>query len=168
LSQSEAEKKIAGLHRIKHVSLVLLNLLLNQELIVMAKFFKSTRNLNGDEYKQKLRFVPDADKEPKVGHEISEPAIFRFLLNEEEMEKFDEAKVEIPEMLDVLKDIDKQSKITQVEIYQSSMHSTTDVIKAFHVFIVFKSTSVTADDAGGYHWWSLEKNTEYIALQRSR
>jgi hypothetical protein len=147
--------------------LVLLNLLLNQELIVMAKFFK--RNLNGDEYKQKLRFVPDADKEPKVGHEISEPAIFRFLLNEEEMEKFDEAKVEIPEMLDVLKDIDKQSKITQVEIYQSSMHSTTDVIKAFHVFIVFKSTSETAaDDAGVYYWWSLEKNTEYIALQRSR
>jgi hypothetical protein len=113
--------------------------------------------------------VPDADKEPKVGHEISEPAIFRFLLNEEEMEKFDEAKVEIPEMLDVLKDIDKQSKITQVEIYQSSMHSTTDVIKAFHVFIVFKSTSETAaDDAGVYYWWSLEKNTEYIALQRSR
>jgi hypothetical protein len=42
----------------------------------------------------------------------------------------------------------------------------TDAFKAYHVFIVFKSTSETADD--GIHWWSLEKNTEYIVLQRCR
>ncbi|XP_046643226.1 serine/threonine-protein phosphatase 6 regulatory ankyrin repeat subunit A-like [Daphnia pulicaria] len=133
----------------------------------MAKSFKSTRSLTGGDYKQKLYFVPCADNEPKVGHEISEPAIFRFLLNEETMGKFDEAdEVEIVKMLDVLKDIDKPSKITQVEAYQSSMRKMTDAVKAYHVFIVFKSTSETADD--GIHWWSLEKNSEYIVLQRSR
>jgi hypothetical protein len=164
LSHSEAGKnKTARLH----VSLVLSNLMLNQELIVMAKSFESTRNLTGGEYKQKLYFVPCADNEPKVGHEISEPAIFRFLLNEETLEKFSEAaEVEIAKMLDVLKDIDKQSKITQIEAYRSSMGKMTDAFKAYHVFIVFKSTSETADD--GIHWWSLEKNTEYIVLQRCR
>ncbi|EFX74582.1 hypothetical protein DAPPUDRAFT_108783 [Daphnia pulex] len=134
----------------------------------MAKSFNSTRNLTGGEYKQKLYFVPCADNKPKVGHEISEPAIFRFLLNEETLEKFDEAaEVEIAEMLEILKDIDKRSKITQVEAYQSSMNPVTNAVKAYHVFIVFKSTSETADDEV-YYWWSLEKGTDYITLQRSR
>jgi hypothetical protein len=49
LSHSEAGKnKTARLH----VSLVLSNVMLNQELIVMAKSFESTRNLTGGEYKQ--------------------------------------------------------------------------------------------------------------------
>jgi ankyrin repeat protein len=149
--------------------LVLLNLLLNQELIFMAKSFKSTRNLTGGEYKQKLYFVPCADNEPKVGHEISEPAIFRFLLNEETMGKFDEAdEVEIVKMLEILKDIDKHSKITQVEAYRSSMMKATDTVKAYHVFIVFNSISEKADDGVYCYWWSLEKSTDYIFLQRSR
>ncbi len=122
-------------------------------------------SLFGAESQQKLLFVPDADYEPKKIHDISEAAIFRFLLNEETMGKFDEAEVEIPKMLEVLKDIDKQLKINQVEIHQSSMGSTTDTFKAFHAFIVFKSTSETADH--GVYWWSLEKNMEYIVLQRS-
>jgi ankyrin repeat protein len=130
----------------------------------MANSFSG--KLKGGKYKQKLHFVPCADKEePKVGHEISEAAIFRFLLNEEKMGKFDEAEVEIPEMLEILKDIEKKSKITQVEVYRNSMNPVTDAMKAFHVFIVFKSTSETADDR--VYWWSLEKNTEYIVLQRS-
>jgi ankyrin repeat protein len=134
----------------------------------MAKSFKSTRNLTGGGYKQKLYFVPCADYEPKVGHEISESAFFRILLNEERMKKSDEAaEVKMPEMLDVFKDIDKHSKITQVEAYRSSMNPVTDAVKAYHVFIVFKSTSETADDRV-YYWWSLEKNTDYIVLQRSR
>ncbi|XP_046643175.1 serine/threonine-protein phosphatase 6 regulatory ankyrin repeat subunit B-like [Daphnia pulicaria] len=135
----------------------------------MAKSFKSTRNLTGGDYKQKLYFVPDADNEPKVGHEISEPAIFRFLLNEETMGKFDEAdEVEIVKMLEILKDIDKHSKITQVEAYRSSMMKATDTVKAYHVFIVFNSISETADDGVYCYWWSLEKSTDYITLQRSR
>ncbi len=129
--------------------------------------FESTPSVTGGEYKKMLRFVLCADNEPQVGHEISEHAIFRFLLNEETMGKFDEAdEVEIAKMLDVLKDIDKQSKITQVEVYRSSMGKATDKVKAFHVFIIFKSTSETADD--GVYWWSLEKNSKYIVLQRSR
>ncbi len=130
----------------------------------MANSFRG--KLKGGKYKKMLHFVPDADNKPKVGHEISEPAIFRFLLNEETLEKFDEPEIEIPEMLDVLKEIDKKLKITQVEIHQSSMGSTTDAFKAFHAFIVFKSTSETAGD--GIHWWSLEKNSKYIVLQRCR
>ncbi len=129
--------------------------------------FESTSSVPGSEYKKKLLFVPCDDNEPKEGHEISEPAIFRFLLNEETLEKFDEAaEVEIVKMLEILKDIDKHSKITQVEAYRSSMMKITDAFKAYHVFIVFKSTSETADY--GIYWWSLEKNTEYIVLQRSR
>jgi ankyrin repeat protein len=146
-----------------HVRLVLSKLLLNQELIMENSF---SGKLKGGKYKQKLHFVPCSDKEePQVGHEISEPAIFRFLLNEETMGKFDEAdEVEIAKMLDVLKDIDKQSKITQVEIHQSSMNTVADAFNAYHVFIVFKSTSETDRD----YWWSLEKNLEYIVLQRFR
>jgi ankyrin repeat protein len=136
---------------------------------VMGKYsqkFKSTRNLTGGEYKKTLLFVPDADNEPHVVHEISEPALFQFVLNEETLEEFKGAEVEIAKMLDVLKDIDKQSKITQVEAYHSSRKKMTDALKAYHVFIVFKSTSEKADD--GVYWWSLEKHTEYIVLQRSR
>jgi hypothetical protein len=41
------------------------------------------RNLFGGVSRQKLLFVPDADNQPDVDHEISEAALFRFLLNEE-------------------------------------------------------------------------------------
>jgi ankyrin repeat protein len=120
------------------------------------------KGLYGGKYKQKLSYVPFAGTKPKEKHEISEPALFRFLLNEETLQQFDEA--EIPEMLGILKDIDKNSKIAEVEIHQSSMGPATDAIKAFHVFIVFKTTSEIDED----YWWSLEKNLEYIILQRSR
>ncbi|XP_046649308.1 serine/threonine-protein phosphatase 6 regulatory ankyrin repeat subunit A-like [Daphnia pulicaria] len=118
----------------------------------------------GAEFKVKLLFVPDADNKPEEKHEISEPALFRFLINEEIYKKINEAGVRMPEMLNVLKDIDRQSKIIQVEAYQSSMMKASDKIKKFHVFIVFKSTSVTDE----VYWWSLEKGLEYIVLQRSR
>jgi ankyrin repeat protein len=122
-------------------------------------------NYFGGESQQKLLFVPDADNKPEKDHEISEPALFRFLLNEETLKELDEADgAEIPDMLDVLKDIDKESKITEFETHQSSMGSAKDFKGAFHVFIVFKTTSGT----DGVYWWSLEKNRDYIALQRSR
>jgi hypothetical protein len=112
---------------------------------------------------QKLYFVPDANK-PGEHHEISEAALFRFLLNEETLREYTETEVELPEMLKVLKDVDKVSKITEFETHQSSMGSATDSSKAFHVFIVFKSTSETEGD----YWWSLEKNRDFIVLQRFR
>ncbi|EFX81603.1 hypothetical protein DAPPUDRAFT_102071 [Daphnia pulex] len=123
------------------------------------------RNLFGAESQQKLLFVPDADNKPDVQHDMSEPAIFRFLLNEETLQQLDAAGAEIPDMLNVLKDVDKNWKITEFETHQSSMGSATDSKKAFHVFIVFKTTSEAANDEVYYYWWSLEKNLEYIVLQ---
>jgi hypothetical protein len=127
----------------------------------------SVQNLTGAESKQKLLFVPNADNQPYMNHEISDPALFRFLLNEESLKQLDTAEAyrhPNTRMLAVLKDIDKDSQIIEFEIHRTSMQSVTDAMKAFHVFIVFKSTSETDGD----YWWSLEKNTEYIVLQRSR
>ncbi|XP_046634899.1 serine/threonine-protein phosphatase 6 regulatory ankyrin repeat subunit B-like isoform X2 [Daphnia pulicaria] len=122
------------------------------------------RDYFGAESQQKLLFVPDADNQPEGEHEISEPALFRFLLNEETLEDIKKAKGEIPDMLNVLRDINKESKITEFETHQSSMGTTKDLKRAFHVFIVFKTTCQTDKD----YWWSLEKNRDYIVLQRSR
>jgi hypothetical protein len=119
----------------------------------------------GANFKKKLLFVPNADTNPKVEHEISEPALFRYLLNEETIQEFKELQAEIPAMLNTLSGIDKLSRITEIEIHQSSMSSVTDESKAFHVFIVFNTTSGKDED---FWWWSLEKNMEYIVLQRSR
>jgi ankyrin repeat protein len=130
----------------------------------LAKWIPSLNSYIGGDYKQKLLFVPDADNKPEEDHEISEPALFRFLLNEETTEEIKRAEADIPDMLNVLKDIDKQSKITEFETHQSSMGLRKDLSKAFHVFIVFKTTS----EKDGDYWWSLEKGTDYITLQRSR
>ncbi len=67
-------------------------------------------------------------------------------------------------MRGILKDMDTNSKITQVEIHQSSIGPAKNSSKAFHVWIVFKTTS----EKDGDYWWSLEKNTKYIVLQRFR
>jgi ankyrin repeat protein len=121
--------------------------------------------LFGGKYKQKLLFVPDADNKPEDKHEISEPALFRFLIKEKAMEQLDAAaEAETTQMQRILKDIERNTKITEFEPHQSSMGSATDSSKAFHVFIVFKTTSKKDGD----YWWSLEKNTDYIVLQRSR
>ncbi|EFX74585.1 hypothetical protein DAPPUDRAFT_324261 [Daphnia pulex] len=134
---------------------------------VLASLFSNIPSV-GDYYgagsQQKLLFVPDADKKPDVDHEISEAALFRFLLNEESLQQLDAAGAEIPDMLNVLKDIDKNWKITEFETHQSSMDSAKDFKGAFHVFIVFKTTSET----DRVYWWSLEKGMDYITLQRSR
>ena len=119
------------------------------------------KSLIGGTFKEKLLFVPNADTHPKVQHEISEPALFRFLLKEKTIE----AQAEMQAMLNTLSGMDKLSKITKVEIHESSMGSVTDLSdRAVHVFIVFK----TCGKDGDYYWWSLEKNTKYIVLQRSR
>jgi hypothetical protein len=43
------------------------------------------------------------------------------------------------------------------------MGKATDKIRAFHVFIVFKTVS----EKDGEFWWSLEKDTEYIIFAYS-
>nr|CAH0106935.1 unnamed protein product [Daphnia galeata] len=118
----------------------------------------------GKSLRKKLLFVPNADTNPEEKHEISEPALFRFLLNEKTIE----AQAEIQAMLNTLSGIDKLSKITEIEIHESSMGSVTDFGQAFHAFIVFKTISGMDGEIGDYWWWSLEKNREYIVLQRSR
>jgi hypothetical protein len=116
---------------------------------------------------QNLSFVPDAATKPQDKHEIPEPALFQFLLDEEIMEQLDEAGAEIPEMLDVLKDLDKESEITEFEIHQINRTGKVADLKklAFHTFVVFKTTSETEGD----DWWSLEKNNldAGLVLQRS-
>ncbi|XP_046649363.1 uncharacterized protein LOC124340776 [Daphnia pulicaria] len=126
-------------------------------------YFWRFRPLLGGESKQKLSFVPDADNNPDTDYEITEPALVRYLLNKEAVEELDEAEAELPEMLNVLKDIDKASKITLFETHQSSIDMMKDFKQAFHAFVVFKTTSETEGD----YWWSLEKGIDYITLQRS-
>jgi ankyrin repeat protein len=108
--------------------------------------------------------VADAEINPKFGHEISEPGLFRFLLNEETIEQLKEAQTDMPQILNVLSGIDKLSKITLFGTYQSSIDSVKDGSRVCHVFIVFK----TASKRDGVYWWSLEKSVVYIVLQRSR
>jgi ankyrin repeat protein len=136
-----------------------------EKLPVIGKYF-------GSVYEQKLYFVPDAQNEPGDDdkHEVSEAALFRFLLNEQTLKHCKEVQAVLPDMLDVLKTIDKESEITEFEAHQSSMGKVQDLKGAFHVFIVFKTTkkreNETADDDEVY-WWSLEKGMDYITLQRS-
>jgi ankyrin repeat protein len=118
--------------------------------------------LFGAQSKKMLRLVPDADSKPEEHQKISEPVLLRWLLNDENMNQLNEA--ETTQMRGILKDMDTNSKITQVEIHQSSIGPVKDSSKAFHVWIVFKTTS----EKDGDYWWSLEKNTKYIVLQRSR
>jgi hypothetical protein len=94
---------------------------------------------------QKLFFFDVDNKKPKTkeDHEIKEPALFRFLLNEETLKQLDETEAGTTQMLGILKDINKESKITEFEPHQSSMGKVADWKKAFHVFIVFKTTSET-------------------------
>jgi ankyrin repeat protein len=106
--------------------------------------------------------VPFAGTKPEEKHAISEAALFIFLHDGKTTGQLNTTEAE---MLDVLKDIDKASKITEVEIHQSSMGPLKTLFKAFHVFNVFRTTS---ESDGGNYWWSLEKNMEYIILQRSR
>ncbi len=117
--------------------------------------------LSGLNYNPKLSYVPFAGTKPEEKFQISPSALFRFLHDEKTTEQLNTTEAE---MLDVLKDIDKASKITEVEIHQSSMGSATDTTKAFHVFNVFRTTI----ESDGDYWFSLEKNTNHVVLQRSR
>ncbi len=117
----------------------------------------------GGKYTKKLIIVADAGTKPVVKQEVTETELL-LLLHPELLELIN--KAETPELtLNRLKGIvNKESKIIQVEIHQSSMGSAKNWFDAFHVFMVLKTTS----EIDGDYWWSLEKNTKHIVLQRSR
>lgn len=139
-----------------YISLVMFCLLF---LALMSEVFSGRFICLGGKYKKKLIIVLDAGTKPEEKHEVTETKLLR-LLDEKFLEPLDETKV-----LDDLKGIvNKYLKITQVEIHQSSMHSATNATKVFHAFNVFRTTS----ESDGDYWWSLEKNLDYIVLQRSR
>jgi ankyrin repeat protein len=131
-------------------------------LIILVVLVVVVAWLTGWKYNQTLSYVPFAGTKPEEKHAISEAALFIFLHDGKTTGQLNTTEAE---MLDVLKDIDKASKITEVEIHQSSMGPLKTLFKAFHVFNVFRTTS---ESDGGNYWWSLEKNMEYIILQRSR
>lgn len=127
-------------------------------------------SLFGGDSKQKLLYVPDADKQPDVFHEIPDSAIQSLLFDQETgVEQLDQAEAGTTQMLGALKDIDKESTINQVEILRSKIGSETGVRGAHHVFMVFETTRNTVNDEKTVSWWwSLERDTEYVILQRSR
>lgn len=61
------------------------------------------------------------------------------------------------------KNFNKKANINELEIHRSSMHWLSDVFGIFHTFLIFKTVGIE-----GEYWWSLEKNTKYIVMQRSR
>jgi ankyrin repeat protein len=122
-------------------------------------------SLTWTEIKPKLFLVPHADVKPGKGGEISEPALIRLLTNEENFKQPNLTESQVLGMRNILSVIDYHSNITRVQIYQSNgNNSVANLMRAVHSFIVFQTTS----DKDGVHWWSLDKNVEYIVLQRSR
>jgi ankyrin repeat protein len=106
----------------------------------------------------KLFFVPFAELRPRKGIEISESVLIRYIANKSEISN--------PTKLDtcdnILSDLDHCSQILQVQIYEGSKNSVKYLTRDFS--FVFKTTS----EKDGEHWWFLNKNVDYIVLQRSR
>jgi ankyrin repeat protein len=114
--------------------------------------------------KLKLFYVPHADLKPGKGSEISESALIRYVGIQISIEQPHFIETETPGRL--LKDIDHDSKITQFQIYQSNGNDNwlPNFMRASTCFCVIKTTS----KKDGEHWWSLDRNVDYIVLQRSR
>ena len=116
--------------------------------------------------KLKVFYVPYADLRPGKGNRISELAFIRYIADKKSVKQ----PAAESEMLNpkLLSDIDHCSNITRVQIYTSSNNSASNLMsilrRTFQKFIVFKTIS----QRDGEHWWSLDVNTDYIALQRSR
>jgi hypothetical protein len=101
---------------------------------------------------------------------ISQDALTRYLLNEDTADLIDDLNSDgSSESLDYktlshLSDFQKESRIKNLEVYHSSLGWLLDPFGIYHTFIVFKTISETEGD----YWWSLEKNTTNIVMQRSR
>jgi ankyrin repeat protein len=115
--------------------------------------------------KLKLFYVPFADLKPGKGSEISEYALVRYIADRRNIAK--SVEISNPTKLEtcdnIFGDLDPCSQITQIQIYEVSNNSAPNLIRD-RCIVVFKTTS----DKDGQHWWSLDKNADYIVLQRSR
>nr|CAH0103688.1 unnamed protein product [Daphnia galeata] len=120
--------------------------------------------------KPKLFFMPFADLKPGKGFKISESALIRYVANEkdETVQQINWNKSEMPGELNILNNIDRSSKISEVQIYQSSSNRLEQLFDykdpSLRHLIIFK----TASKKDGDYWWSLEKKVDCIVLQRSR
>jgi ankyrin repeat protein len=143
----------------------------------------SQSGIFGVQSKQKILYVPNADQQPPSSNynlnksnsfdEISQDALSQHLLSKETANLIDQLNSDgsskefdktMHDMLRYLKDFKKKANITEFEIYQSSMHWLSDRLGIHHTFIVFQTDGGTEKE----YWWSLEKNTKYIVMQRSR
>nr|CAH0106531.1 unnamed protein product [Daphnia galeata] len=124
--------------------------------VSLLKFFRNRRP------EPTFFFVPFADLKPGKGCEISESALIRYVANgkDETIHQMNWDESETPGELNILNNIDRCSKISEVQIYQSAPN----YFFNFEPFIIFKTTS----EKEGEYWWSLEKNVDCIVLQRSR
>ena len=116
------------------------------------------------ENKPKLFFIPCADLKPGKGWNVSQSALIRSIANKKSIEQLCSAQSEVFESPNSLSYIDPCSKIEQVEIYQSNVIMMLDGTIVYHHCMVFKTNSKEDGD----YWWSLEKNVDFIVLQRSR
>jgi ankyrin repeat protein len=106
-----------------------------------------------------LFYVPYADLKPGKGSEISESVLICYIANKASRKHRNFAQSKMPGSIQLLSDIDHDSQITEIQIYnRSKNNSTTHLTRAF--FFVFKTTS----KKDGEHRWSLERNVNYVVL----
>jgi hypothetical protein len=117
----------------------------------------------------KIFYVLYADLKPGKGIKISETGLILYVANNKTNLK--QKNVPLSEISNTIQldtcdnifsDLDPYSQITQVKIYEVSNNSVLNLKKA--LFVVFKTTS----EKDGERWWSLDRNEDYIVLQRSR
>jgi ankyrin repeat protein len=149
-------------------------------LLKLAKFEMHTpiwksliNNLNGyfsndtftfqTSHPSELFYVPYADLKPGKGSEISKSVLIWYIANKASRKQRNFAESEMPGSMKLLSDIDHDSQITEIQIYNGrKSNSVKHLTRAFS--FVFKTTS----KKDGEHWWSLERNVNYVVLQRSR
>jgi hypothetical protein len=120
--------------------------------------------VHGKPNKQQLLFIPCDDENLRnTSHEISEHVLFQYLLNDYASPPIKE-KFRTCKLLPIPREIDPESKITQVETHRRSGKP---ILKTgpFNIFVVFKTVSEKDGDC----WWSLEETVKHAVIsQRSR
>lgn len=111
----------------------------------------------GSEYTKSLLFVCHEEGGKRLEIEIPEVDFEKSLTDSDHLDDL----VDIEGMSINLKD-----KISEVSICTHKLERSVNGERAlYHAFVVFKTTNDITKD---YYWWSLEKNTKYVVLQRSR
>ena len=123
-----------------------------------------SRSVGGNQNEQKLFFITFTNKNPTSNsREISEHVLFQYLLNDYASPPIKE-KFKTCKLLPIPREIDPESKITQVETHRRSGKP---ILKTgpFNIFVVFKTVSEKDGDC----WWSVEETVKHtVILQRSR